>query len=133
MKTALILIVEDEAPQAEMIRYNLEKAGFRTVVANTGGQALELAEDEKPDLVLLDWMLPTMSGVDFTRQLKKDKLLCQIPIIMLTAKAEEENKVKGLEAGVDDYVIKPFSPKELIARIRAVLRKRPGKARGTLY
>lgn len=120
-----ILVVEDEESIRAMVRMALEMAGFDVLEAEDVKQAKRLLFDRPPCLILLDWMLPTMSGVEFTRVLKKDKITRHIPIIMLTAKAEEENKIKGLEAGVDDYVIKPFSPRELVARIRAVLRRGP--------
>lgn len=120
-----ILIVEDEQAIREMLCYALESAGFVVEEAEDTQQAMRLIADHLPDLILLDWMLPAKSGVDFTKQLKQHKLTMNIPIIMLTAKAEEESKIVGLEAGADDYVIKPFSPRELIARIRAVLRRGP--------
>ncbi len=120
-----ILIVEDEEPIRTMLRFALESADFDVIEAEDTREAKRLLGEKLPDLILLDWMLPSMSGVEFTRQLKKDRILMNIPIIMLTAKAEEDNKVKGLESGVDDYIIKPFSPRELIARIRAVLRRGP--------
>ena len=123
MKTALILIVEDEAPQAEMIRYNLERSNFRTIVAASATQALLLAEEEAPDLILLDWMLPEMSGIEVCRTLRRHRELGDVPIIMLTARGEEEDKVKGLETGADDYLIKPYYPSELVARVRAILRR----------
>lgn len=120
-----ILIVEDEQAIREMLRYALESADFAVDEAEDTRQAMHLMANRLPDLILLDWMLPAKSGVDFTKQLKQNKLTMNIPIIMLTAKAEEENKIIGLEAGADDYVIKPFSPRELTARIRAVLRRGP--------
>lgn len=123
MKNALILIVEDEAPQAEMIRYNLEKANFRTLVATDGKSGLELAETEMPDIILLDWMLPEMSGIEVCRNLRRHPELSDVPIIMLTARGEQEDKVKGLENGADDYLIKPYYPSELVARVKAILRR----------
>jgi two-component system phosphate regulon response regulator PhoB len=121
--TAMILIVEDEAPQAEMLRYNLEKEGFRTVVAATGEDALAQAEMEVPDLVIVDWMLPERSGIDVCRRLRSRSETRQLPIIMLTARGEEGDRVLGLEAGADDYVVKPYSPREMVARVQALLRR----------
>jgi two-component system phosphate regulon response regulator PhoB len=121
----IILVIEDEQSIRAMIRLALESADYIVKEAEDTKQAQRLIADQLPDLILLDWMLPAMSGVEFTKRLKQEKLTMSIPIIMLTAKAEEENKVIGLEAGADDYVIKPFSPRELIARIRAVLRRGP--------
>lgn len=120
-----ILIVEDEQAIRGMIRHALESADFSVEEAEDAQEAKRAMADQLPDLILLDWMLPAMRGINFTKSLKQDKLTRGIPIIMLTAKAEEENKVIGLESGVDDYIIKPFSPRELIARIRAVLRRGP--------
>lgn len=123
MSEPCILIVEDEAPIRAMIRYALEMEQFAVLEARDAIEAQRVISQKIPDLILLDWMLPEMSGVIYAKQLKQDKLTRNIPIIMLTARAEEDNKVRGFEAGVDDYVIKPFSPRELIARIRAVLRR----------
>lgn len=120
-----ILVVEDEEAIRQMLLMSLETAGFGVLLAEDALVAKNMLADKLPDLILLDWMLPNMSGVEFTCSLKKNKLTANIPIIMLTARAEEDNKVRGLESGVDDYVIKPFSPRELIARIRAVLRRGP--------
>lgn len=118
-----ILVVEDEIPIRTMIRYALEKAGFLVKEAGDAVVAEELIAQQRPDLILLDWMLPKMSGIEFTCRLKKNSSTNTIPIILLTAKAEEDNKVMGLESGADDYVVKPFSPRELVARIKAVLRR----------
>jgi two-component system, OmpR family, phosphate regulon response regulator PhoB len=118
-----ILIVEDEPPLIEVLRYNLESEGFITLVATDGEEALLLVEEENPDLVILDWMLPELSGIDVCRRLRETKKFKTIPIIMLTARGEESDKISGLDAGADDYVVKPFSPSELIARVRAVLRR----------
>lgn len=118
-----ILVVEDEASIRTMLRVALELADFEVIEASGVSAAKKALIEKIPDLILLDWMLPTMSGEVFTKQLKRDKRYRQIPIIMLTARAEEEHKIRGLEAGVDDYVVKPFAPKELIARIKAVLRR----------
>lgn len=119
----MILVVEDELPIRIMIRYALEKSGFLVQEAVDAKEAKVCIAEKIPDLILLDWMLPKVSGVEFIRRLKKETLTQRIPIIMLTAKAEEENKVTSLESGADDYVVKPFSPRELIARIKAVLRR----------
>ena len=118
-----ILVVEDEPAQAEMISYNLEKEGFRVVLATDGQQALEKAKLESPDLVLLDWMLPEVSGIDVCRKLRADRDLHAIPIIMVTARGEEDDRVRGIDTGADDYLVKPYSPRELIARIKALLRR----------
>jgi len=108
----------------------LEQAGFTPVVAADAEDAQKVLDDDLPDLILLDWMLPGISGVEWARRLKKDQSYRELPIILLTARGEEEDKVRGLEIGADDYMTKPFSPKELIARIRAVLR-RSGKIQGS--
>lgn len=118
-----ILVVEDELPIRIMIRYALEKSDFLVQEAVDAKEAKACIAEKQPDLILLDWMLPKISGVDFIRRLKKERSTQRIPIIMLTAKAEEENKVISFESGADDYVVKPFSPRELIARIKAVLRR----------
>jgi len=128
---AKILGVEDEDPVRELLVATLEGAGYRVTEAADAEAAQRLASDTSPDLVLLDWMLPGMSGLEFTRWLKRDKGYRDIPIIMLTARGEENSKVQGLEAGVDDYVTKPFSTRELLARIKAVLR-RAGADQGEL-
>lgn len=121
--TPTILLVEDEAALITLLRYNLEKAGFRLVEARDGEEGLILAKEEKPDLILLDWMLPLMSGLQVCRQLRRDPETRHTPIILLTARGEESDKVRGLESGADDYITKPFSPNELLARVRAVLRR----------
>jgi len=118
-----ILIVEDEKDIVKMLEYNLKKDGFRTISAQDGEDALEYAVREHPDLIILDLMLPGMDGLEVCKELKKETKTALIPIIMLTAKAQESDKVVGLELGADDYVTKPFSPRELIARIKAVLRR----------
>ena len=119
-----ILVVEDEPAIQELIAVNLTFAGHKVLRAATAEQATTLVRAELPDLVLLDWMLPGLSGVQFARQLRADERTREVPIIMLTARSNETDKVDGLEAGADDYVTKPFSPKELMARIKAVLRRR---------
>ncbi len=118
-----ILIIEDEAAIREMLLLPLKKAGFIVEEASEVKQAKALIYNHLPQLILLDWMLPNISGIEFARQLKKDPQTQQIPIIMLTAKSDEADKIRGLEVGADDYVTKPFSPRELIARIKAVLRR----------
>lgn len=128
-----ILLVEDDANLVELICYNLEKEGFDTIRTGDGEEALMLAEDEKPDLVILDWMIANLSGIEVCRRLRRSPLTANLPIVMLTARAEEADRIRGLETGADDYVTKPFSPRELIARVRAVLRRlRPALAGGIL-
>lgn len=123
-----ILIVDDEAAIRDMLRIALEMADYRCLEAADTREAHSIIIDEKPSLILLDWMLPGSSGIDFARRLKKDELTASIPIIMLTAKGEEDNKIQGLEVGADDYITKPFSPRELVARLKAVLRRTEGVA-----
>jgi len=118
-----ILIVEDEKDIVKMLDYNLKKEGFRTISAYDGEDALDLASREHPDLIILDLMLPGMDGLEVCRELKRESNTASIPIIMLTAKSQESDKVVGLELGADDYITKPFSPRELVARIKAVLRR----------
>ena len=121
------MIVEDEKDIARMLDYNLKKEGFKTLSARDGEDALFSAQQGHPDLILLDLMLPKMGGLEVCKQLKKEKETASIPVIMLTAKSQESDKVVGLELGADDYVAKPFSIRELIARIKAVLRRGKGK------
>ncbi|HPE72979.1 MAG TPA: phosphate regulon transcriptional regulator PhoB [Candidatus Competibacter sp.] len=123
MNAKHILIVEDEQPIREMISFALAGVGYEVREAADARQAQAAISERLPDLILLDWMLPGISGIDFARRLKKEDLTRELPIIMLTARAEEEDKVQGLESGTDDYITKPFSPRELVARIRAVLRR----------
>ena len=123
MSANKILIVEDEQAIREMIAFHLSRAGFETMEARDSREARELIADNRPDLALIDWMLPDISGLELTRMLKRDESYEDLAIIMLTARAEERDKVSGLEGGADDYVTKPFSPRELIARIHAVLRR----------
>lgn len=123
MSEHYILVVEDEAAIREMLHLALTKVGFAIREAADVRQANYLIFERLPELILLDWMLPGTSGIDFARQLKKDPQTAQIPIIILTARGEEADKVRGLEVGADDYVTKPFSPRELVARIKAVLRR----------
>ena len=122
MKTRLLL-VEDEPAIREMLGYSLERAGYEVVQAEDVGAARRAVADRIPDLVVLDWMLPDISGVEYARALKRDDATRAMPIIMLTARADEDDKVRGLEAGADDYLTKPFSTRELLARIAAVLRR----------
>ena len=119
----LVLIVEDEPALVTLLRYNLEREGLRVSEAGEGEEALILIEEETPDIILLDWMLPLMSGIEVCRRIRRLPATRDTPVIMLTAKGEEGDKVRGLDAGADDYVTKPFSPAELIARIRAALRR----------
>jgi two-component system phosphate regulon response regulator PhoB len=123
MVTKRILIVEDEQPIREMVGFALGNAGYDVQEAADAREAQLLVASGLPDLILLDWMLPGISGIDYARRLKKEELTREIPIIMLTARTEEEDKVQGLESGADDYITKPFSPRELLARIRAVMRR----------
>ncbi|MGO1232959.1 MAG: phosphate regulon transcriptional regulator PhoB [Marinobacter sp.] len=118
-----VLIVDDEAAIREMIAVALEMADYDYLEAADAREAHALIVDKQPDLILLDWMLPGTSGVELARRLKKDETTADIPIIMLTAKVEEDNKIRGLEVGADDYITKPFSPRELVARLKAVLRR----------
>ncbi len=118
-----ILVIEDERPIREMIAFGLRRAGFEVREAEDCRSARAELADRRPDLLLVDWMLPDMSGLELTRQLKRDRDTRELPIILLTARAEEPDKVSGLEGGADDYVTKPFSPRELVARINAVLRR----------
>jgi two-component system phosphate regulon response regulator PhoB len=129
MSTFNILVVEDEDAIRGMLMMVLEQAGFMPIAAADAEDAQKVLDDKLPDLILLDWMLPGISGVEWARRLKKEPIYRDIPLILLTARGEEEDKVRGLEIGADDYVSKPFSPKELVARIRAVLR-RSGKIQG---
>jgi two-component system phosphate regulon response regulator PhoB len=123
MASPNILVVEDEQAIAEMIVTCLQLAGFNVRRAVNGQIAYQMILDDIPDLVLADWMMPMMSGLELTRRLKREPITAEIPIILLTAKSDEEDKIKGFEAGIDDYVVKPFSPRELLARIKAVLRR----------
>jgi two-component system phosphate regulon response regulator PhoB len=118
-----VLLVEDDAPIREMLKFVLVQSGYETIDAEDYPSALKKLVEPYPDLILLDWMLPGGSGVQLAKHLKQQEFMRDIPIIMLTARGEEEDKVRGLEAGADDYVTKPFSPKELIARVRAVMRR----------
>jgi two-component system, OmpR family, phosphate regulon response regulator PhoB len=134
MKQApLVLVVEDEAALVTLLRYNLEREGFRVAEARDGEEAMLQIAEQMPDLVVLDWMLPLMSGIEVCRQLRRLPETRRLPIVMLTARGEEGDKLRGLDAGADDYVTKPFSPSELVARLRAVLRRsRPERDGETL-
>lgn len=124
-----VLVVDDEAPVVELLRYNLEQAGYHVHVAADGEDALLTAEEVKPDVILLDWMLPRLSGIEVCRRLRRAPLTRNTPILMLTARDGEGDRIRGLDTGADDYVPKPFSPQELLARVRAVLRRiRPALA-----
>jgi two-component system phosphate regulon response regulator PhoB len=124
-----ILVVEDEDALATLLQYNLEKEGYRVSATGDGEDALMLAREEVPDLVLLDWMLPNVSGIEICRRLRDRQETANVPIIMLTARGEEDDRIRGLDTGADDYIVKPFSMTELFARVRAVMRRiRPGLA-----
>lgn len=116
-----ILIVEDEPSQVELLRYNLESEGYRTTVATDGAEALLRIEEEVPDLVILDWMLPKVSGIEVCRQLRRRENTRELPILMVTARGEEPDRTHGFDTGADDYLVKPYSPMELLARVRAIL------------
>ena len=127
--TPYILVVEDEDALATLLKYNLDKEGHRVVVASDGEEALMLIDERQPDLVVLDWMLPKVSGIEVCRRLRAKPETKNLPVIMLTARGEESDRVRGLDTGADDYIVKPFSMSELAARVRAVLRRiRPGLA-----
>jgi two-component system phosphate regulon response regulator PhoB len=127
--TPYVLVAEDEDALATLLQYNLDKEGYRVVVASDGEEALVLVDEQLPDLILLDWMLPKVSGIEVCRRLRSRNETRNVPILMLTARGEESDRIRGLDTGADDYVVKPFSMTELTARIRAVLRRiRPGLA-----
>ena len=123
-----ILIIEDEQAIREMVCLALDQAGFECVQAADTGEAQRQILAGLPDLILLDWMLPGMSGIDYARRLRQEKLTQSVPVVMLTARTQEEDKVRGLDTGADDYITKPFSPRELIARIKALLRRTAPRA-----
>lgn len=125
-----ILVVEDEAALVDLLRYNLESAGFKVVEARDGAEAMKQTLAERPDLILLDWMLPVMSGLEVCQKIRKTDDVRSTPIMMLTAKGEDIDKVLGLDSGADDYMTKPFSPAELIARVKALLRRAAPAAHG---
>lgn len=118
-----VLIVEDEAALVTMLRYNLASEGYRVSEAVDGEEAILLVIEEPPDLILLDWMLPSLSGIEVCRRIRRNESFRDVPIIMLTARGEDSDRVRGLDSGADDYITKPFSPRELMARVRAVLRR----------
>ena len=126
MSARRILVVEDEAAIRQMITFNLTRAGFDVVEAEDSNSARGLIADARPDLVLVDWMLPDASGLELTRALRRDEANRDLPVIMLTARAGERDKITGLDGGADDYITKPFSPRELLARINALLRRSAG-------
>ncbi len=122
--SATILVVEDEPGIQEVLKFNLGQHGHEVLIASDAEEAAALLRNALPDLILLDWMLPGQSGIEFARRVRSDHRLKNVPIIMLTARSEERDKIQGLETGADDYITKPFSPRELMARIKAVLRRR---------
>lgn len=128
-----VMIVEDEASLVTMLRYNLEKEGYAVTEANDGEEAITVANETTPDAIILDWMLPRMSGIEVCRQLRRKAETRHVPIIMLTARSEETDKVRGLNVGADDYLTKPFSMPELVARVRALLRRtKPSRSKGQM-
>ncbi|MCY4005520.1 MAG: phosphate regulon transcriptional regulator PhoB [Rhodobacteraceae bacterium] len=127
----LILIVEDDEAQLHLLKYNIELAGFTALAALSGNEALQHLNSYAPDLVLLDWMIPGINGINLCKVIKQRKDSCQIPVLMISARTEEEDRVRGLDSGADDYVIKPYSISELMARIRALLRRSRPAASGT--
>ena len=126
MEQATILIVEDDSDIKTLLEYNFQQAGYDVVIASDGEEGLVLASECQPQLIILDWMMPLMSGLELLRRLRGREATAQIPIIMLTAKADEADRLRGLDTGADDYVVKPFSPAELLARTRALLRRSTG-------
>jgi two-component system, OmpR family, phosphate regulon response regulator PhoB len=118
-----ILLVEDDLNLTELLRYNLEREGFEVKSTGDGEEALMLAQEVRPDLLILDWMIPNLSGIEVCRRLRRDPDMANMPVLMLTARTEESDRIRGLETGADDYITKPFSPRELVARIKAVLRR----------
>jgi two-component system, OmpR family, phosphate regulon response regulator PhoB len=133
MSKPLVLVVEDEAPLVTLLRYNLEKEGFQVCEAGDGEEAMVQIAERKPDLVLLDWMLPLVSGIEVCRRIRRSPETRTLPVVILTARGEETDRVRGLDSGADDYVVKPFSPSELVARLRAVMRRaQPNTAQDVL-
>jgi two-component system, OmpR family, phosphate regulon response regulator PhoB len=120
---AKVLVVEDEEPLALLLQYNLEAEGFRVTLSNRGDEAETVIRDDPPDLIILDWMLPGVSGIELCRRLRVGKASCAIPILILTARGAEQDRIRGLTTGADDYVVKPFSVPELMARVKAILRR----------
>ena len=128
-----LLLVEDDGSLAELLEYRFEKEGYEVRTTSDGDEALVMAEEETPDLVILDWMIEGTSGIEVCRRLRRDKATAHVPIIMLTAREAEDDRVRGLETGADDYLTKPFSPRELLARVAAVMRRiRPALAGETI-
>ena len=129
MTAKRLLLVEDDRPLAELVRFHFDRAGYDVTRTGDGEEALILAEEVRPDLVILDWMIEGISGIEVCRRLRRRATTANVPIMMLTARGEESDRIRGLETGADDYVTKPFSPRELVARVRAVLRRvRPALA-----
>jgi two-component system phosphate regulon response regulator PhoB len=128
----LVLVVDDEPAQRAMLSYNIEAQGYRTITAEDGEEALIVADEQRPDIILLDWMLPRLSGIEVCRQLKARPVTREIPVIMVSARSEEEDRVRGLDTGADDYITKPYSVNELIARLKANLRRVRPAATGQL-
>ncbi len=126
----VVLVVEDDPSQREVLAYNIRAEGYNVVTAANGDDALISVRDDQPDLVVLDWMLPNVSGIEVCRQIKKDAMLAKTPVIMLSARSEEDDRVRGLETGADDYIVKPYSVAELLARIRTQLRRTRPAAMG---
>ncbi len=123
LRSPLVLVVDDEPAQRAMLGYNIEAQGYRMLSAGDGEEALLLAEEQRPDIILLDWMLPRLSGIEVCRQLKARATTREIPVIMVSARSEEDDRVRGLDTGADDYITKPYSVSELLARIKANLRR----------
>jgi len=132
MTTQTVLLVEDEPEIRDMLTFALNRAGFNTLGAGSAEEALQLLDGPMPAVIVIDWMLPGASGIDLARRLRRDELFADLPMIMLTARGEEADKLKGFDSGVDDYLTKPFSPRELIARIRALQRRSGGAVDGRL-
>jgi len=118
-----VLLAEDDTSLTELLTYNLEQEGFEVIHATDGEEAMALAQEQQPDIAILDWMIPYLSGIEICRRLRRAPETANLPIIMLTARSEESDRIRGLETGADDYITKPFSPRELVARIKAVLRR----------
>ena len=130
MPEPIVLVVEDDPSQREVLAYNIRAEGYSVLTAENGDEALIAIKDEQPDLVVLDWMLPNVSGIEVCRQIKKNASLAKTPVIMLSARSEEDDRVRGLETGADDYIVKPYSVAELLARIRTQLRRTRPAAMG---
>ena len=132
MKNTTVLIVEDSLEIQTLLEFNFHKAGYNVIIASDGDEGLDLAEECQPDVIILDWMMPQKSGIEVLKKLRRREATADTPVIMLTAKAEEHDKLLGLEKGADDYVVKPFSPAELIARTGALLRRTSGMRQSRL-